>query len=165
VHLGPGLGVDDIHARSLRAALLTGETLEITDPGESEDVRVDWGDPAALGSFGERETTEPWSWHGPARAVTGRTWGGCLEIIEQIVTAGRFPFEPEVLDGGVLIIETCEELLPARNVGWIVRALGERGILGASSAILVVRPPVSDLTRRHRRREHAPGSRPLRLTR
>ena len=25
VHLGPGQGVDDIHARSLRAALLTGE--------------------------------------------------------------------------------------------------------------------------------------------
>src|SRR5579863_5468395 len=37
VHLGPGPGVDDIHARSLCAALLTGETLEITDPGESED--------------------------------------------------------------------------------------------------------------------------------
>ena len=26
---------------------------------------------------------------------------------------------------------TSEELLPARNVGWIVRSLGERGILGA----------------------------------
>ncbi|HEY7265286.1 MAG TPA: S66 peptidase family protein [Trebonia sp.] len=148
VHLGPGPDVDDIHARSLRAALLTGETLEITDPGESEDVGVDWGDPAALSSFGEREPTEPWSWHGPARAVTGRTWGGCLEIIEQILTAGRFPFEPDVLDGSVLMIETSEELLPARNVGWIVRALGERGILGGASAILVGRPPVSDFSRR-----------------
>jgi len=35
VHLGPGPGVDDVHARSLRAALVTGETLQITDPGES----------------------------------------------------------------------------------------------------------------------------------
>jgi hypothetical protein len=35
VHFGPGPGVDDIHSRSLRAALLTGERLEITDPGES----------------------------------------------------------------------------------------------------------------------------------
>ena len=57
MHLGPG--VDDIHARSLRAALITGETLEVTDPGESEDVGVDWGDPRALTSFGEREPTEP----------------------------------------------------------------------------------------------------------
>ena len=31
VHLGPGPGVDDIHVRSLRAALLTGERLEVTD--------------------------------------------------------------------------------------------------------------------------------------
>ena len=148
VHLGPGPGVDDIHKMSLRAALLTGETLEITDPGESEDVGVAWDDPAALDSFGEREPTGPWSWHGPARAVTGRTWGGCLEVIEWILTAGRFPFEPDVLDGGVLMIETSEELLPAQGVGWIVRSLGERGILGAVGAVLVGRPPVSDFTRR-----------------
>ena len=148
VHLGPGPGVDDVHARSLRAALVTGETLEITDPGESEDAGVDWSDPRALNSFGEREPAEPWSWHGPARSVTGRTWGGCLEVIEWILTAGRFPFDPDVLDGGVLIIETSEELLPARSVGWIVRSLGERGILAAVDAVLVARPPVSDFTRR-----------------
>ena len=80
VHLGPGPAVDDIHARSLRAALLTGERLEITDPGESEDVGIDWADPRALESFGEREATEPWSWYGPARSVTGHAWGGCLEV-------------------------------------------------------------------------------------
>ncbi|MGD0377347.1 MAG: S66 peptidase family protein [Streptosporangiaceae bacterium] len=155
VHLGPGPGVDDIHARSLRAALITGETLEITDPGESEDVGVDWADPRALNSFGDREATEPWSWQGPARSVTGRTWGGCLEIIEWILTAGRFPFDAGVLEGGVLIIETSEELLPARNVGWIVRSLGERGVLAAVGAVLVARPPVSDFTRRPPAEERA----------
>lgn len=148
VHLGPGPFVDDIHARSLRAALLTGERLEITEPGESEDVGVDWADPRALTSFGRREATEPWSWYGPARSVTGRSWGGCLEVMQWILTAGRFPFPSEVLRGGVLIIETSEELLPAREVGWIVRSLGERGILSAVDAVLVARPPVSDLTRR-----------------
>jgi len=155
VHLGPGPAVDDIHARSLRAALVEGGTLEITDPGESEDIGVDWADPRALDSFGDREPTEPWSWHGPARTVTGRTWGGCIEVIEWILTAGRFPFGPDVLDGGVLIIETSEELPPARNVGWIVRALGERGILGAVGAVLVGRPPVSDFARRPPAEERA----------
>jgi muramoyltetrapeptide carboxypeptidase LdcA involved in peptidoglycan recycling len=155
VHLGPGPHVDDVHARSLRAALITGETLEITEPGESEDVGVDWGDPQALRSFGERAATEPWSWHGPARSVTGRTWGGCLEVIEWILTAGRFPFGPNVLDGGVLLIETSEELLPAHNVGWIVRSLGERGILAVVDAVLVARPPVSDLARRPAAEERA----------
>lgn len=148
VHLGPGPAVDDIHARSLRAALLTGETLEITDPGESEDFGIDWADPRALDSFGEREPAEPWTWHGPRRCLTGATWGGCLEALEWVLTAGRFPLPPSVLNGGVLIIETSEELLPARNVGWIVRSLGERGILGAVDAVLVARPPVSDFTRR-----------------
>lgn len=148
VHLGPGPRVDDVHARSLRAALITGETLQISGPGESEDVGVDWGDPRALTCFGDREPAGPWSWHGPARSVTGRTWGGCLEVIEWILTAGRFPFGPGVLDGGVLLLETSEELLPARNVGWIVRSLGERGVLAAAGAVLLGRPPVSDFTRR-----------------
>ncbi|MFG1838424.1 LD-carboxypeptidase [Micromonospora sp. NPDC049175] len=148
VHLGPGPAVDDIHIRSLRAALLTGERLEITDPGESEDIGIDWADPRALTSFGEREPTEPWSWYGPRRAVTGPTWGGCLEVIQWILTAGRFTVAPEVLRGGVLVIETSEELLPARDVGFIVRSLGERGILSAVDAVLVARPPTSDQTRR-----------------
>jgi muramoyltetrapeptide carboxypeptidase LdcA involved in peptidoglycan recycling len=147
VHLGPGPAVDDIHARSLRAALLTGERLEITEPGESQDIGLDWADPRALVSYGERTATGPWSWHGPARSVTGPAWGGCIEVLEWVLTAGRFPFPADVLRGGVLLIETSEELLPARNVGRIVRSLGERGILRAVDAVLVARPPVSDFTR------------------
>jgi muramoyltetrapeptide carboxypeptidase LdcA involved in peptidoglycan recycling len=148
VHLGAGPAVDEIHARSLRAALLTGERLEITEPGESEDIGIDWADPRALESFGEREPTGPWSWYGPAKSVTGRAWGGCVEVIEWILTAGRFPFAPDVLQGGVLLIETSEELIPAVNVARIVRSLGERGMVGAVDAVLLARPPVSDFTRR-----------------
>ena len=55
VHLGPGPAVDEVHAASLRAALLTGGRLEITEPGESEDHGVDWLDPRALTEFGTRE--------------------------------------------------------------------------------------------------------------
>jgi len=148
VHLGPGPALDEVHARSLRAALLTGESLEVTDPGESEDTGLDWADPRALTSFGEREPTEPWSWSGPARRVTGASWGGCIDVLEWVLTAGRFPFDADVLEGGVLLLETSEELLPATHVGWIVRCLGERGFLAAADAVLVGRPPVSDLDRR-----------------
>jgi muramoyltetrapeptide carboxypeptidase LdcA involved in peptidoglycan recycling len=148
VHLGAGPGVDEVHARSLRAALLTGETLEVTDPGESEDTGVDWDDPRALTTYGEREPTAPWDWYGPPRVVTGPTWGGCLEVLQWVLTAGRFPTDPAVLDGAVMLLETSEELLPAREVGWIVRSLGERGLLAAVDAVLLGRPPVSDFTRR-----------------
>lgn len=60
-----------------------------------------------------------------------------------MLTAGRFPAESGVLDGGVLLLETSEELIPARELGWIVRSLGERGLLAAVDAVLVARPPTS----------------------
>ena len=143
VHLGPGPHLDPVHEASLRAALLTGQQLEITEPGESEDIGHDWNDPRALTDFGTREPTEPWTWAGPARSVTGRTWGGCLEVLQWVLTAGRFPTDPDLLTGGVLLVETSEELIPPREVGWILRALGERGILAAVDAVVVARPPTS----------------------
>ncbi len=121
VHLGPGPGVDDVHAQSLRAALLTGETIELTEPGESEDYGIDWGDPRALTHFGEREPAEARTWHGPARSVTGRTWGGCIEVIQWILTAGRFPFDPEVLHGA------CSSSRPPRSCRLPARSGGSSG--------------------------------------
>lgn len=146
VHLGPGPAVDACHVTSLRAALLTGERIEITEPGESEDFGRPWADPAALVGYGERETTPPWVWAGPARSVTGPTWGGCAEVLQWILTAGRFPTDPSILAGGVLLLETSEELIPAREFAWILRSLGERGVLEAVDAVVVARPPASDHT-------------------
>jgi muramoyltetrapeptide carboxypeptidase LdcA involved in peptidoglycan recycling len=148
VHLGPGPAVEPCHRAALRAALLTGERLEVTNPGESEDFGKDWADPAALTEYGDREPTEPWAWAGPAATVTGRTWGGCIEVIQWILTAGRFPVDPAVLDGGVLLLETSEEIISAREFGWILRSLGERGLLTVAGAVLVARPPASSFDKR-----------------
>ena len=148
IHLGPGPHIDPVHEESLQAALVTGDRLELTEPGESEDIGHDWNDPRALTEFGDREPTEPWAWSGPSRSVTGRTWGGCIEVVQWILTAGRFPADPSVLDGGVLLLESSEELIPAREFGWITRSLGERGILSAVDAVVVARPPTSDFVTR-----------------
>ena len=145
VHLGPGPEVDAVHAQSLRAALLTGERLEVTEPGESEDLGKDWLDPAALSEYGDRDQTEPWTWSGPAESVTGRTWGGCVEVVQWMLAAGRFPVDPSVVEGAVLLLETSEDLIPAREFGWILRSLGERGLLSAAGAVLVGRPPTSSM--------------------
>ncbi len=125
VHLGPGPAVDEVHAASMRAAMLTGGRLEITEPGESEDHGVDWLDPRALTEFGERdpvpcphddgargvgEGASPWRWAGPRRAVTGRTWGGCLEVLPWVGEVRR-----------------------------MLRILGERAV----HAVLAARPPTS----------------------
>jgi muramoyltetrapeptide carboxypeptidase LdcA involved in peptidoglycan recycling len=144
VHIGAGPKVDPVHELSMRAALLDGGTLELTDPGESEDFGRAWDDPRALTEYGDREPTEPWTWSGPERSVTGRTWGGCIEVVQWVLTAGRFPTDPGVLDGGVLLVESSEDLIPAREFGWILRSMGERGILSAVDAVVVGRPPTSD---------------------
>lgn len=143
VHLGPGPAVDDVHALSLRAALVDGGELELTEPGESEDVGRRWADPRALTEFGDRIPTRPWAWAGPSRRVEGRTWGGCLEVIDQLALVDRLP-APERLVGGILILETSEERPPAGWVARWLRGLGERGILGAAAGVVVARPPVSD---------------------
>ena len=148
VHLGPGPGLDPSHEAALRAALLTGERVQVTEPGESEDIGKEWQDPAALCEYGDREPTEPWTWAGPSRTVTGRTWGGCIEVVQWILTAGRFPADPGVLDGGVLLLESSEDLIPAREFGWILRSLGERGLIDAVDAVLVARPPASSFEHR-----------------
>lgn len=148
VHLGPGPRLDAEHVACLRAALLTGERIELTNPATSEDFGIDWLDPAAMTSDGEREPSQPWAWSGPVKVVTGRTWGGCVEVIQWILTAGRFPFNPDELAGGVLLLETSEEVIGAREFGWIVRSLGERGLLEAVDAVLVARPPASNFDAR-----------------
>lgn len=142
VHLGAGPGADDVHLASLRAALLTGGELEITDPGESEDFGPDWLEPRALVEYGDREPTEPWMWTGPGRTVSGYTWGGCIEVLDQLAIADRLP-SVDALRGTILILETSELLAPADWVKRWVRALGERGVLGAVDGVLVARPPVS----------------------
>lgn len=144
VHLGPGPRIDDEHLLSLRAALLDGGEVGVTPVAASEDVGIDWDDPRALGAFGDREESGPWFWSGPETVVEGRTWGGCLEVIDQLVTAGRIP-APEDLAGGILLLETSELLPSADRVARWVRALGERGVLEAVAGVLVARPPVSAL--------------------
>ncbi|MDR2321102.1 MAG: LD-carboxypeptidase [Microbacterium sp.] len=142
VHLGAGPAVDDVHARSLRAALLDGGVIEVTEPGESEDFGRRWQDPAALDEHGDREPTEPWVWGGPAGTVSGPTWGGCVEVLAQLALADRFP-RPEQLDGAILLLETSERLTPAAAVAEQLRAYGERGLLGRVAGVVVARPPVS----------------------
>ncbi len=145
VQLGAGPFVDDAHILSLRAALMNGGTIEVTDPGESEDHGLHWDDPLALTRFGERTSTadEPWAWFGPERRVTGSSWGGCLQVTRDILGSGHLHATARDFEGGVLLAETSDDFLAPTEVARIIRLLGERGILAAVNAVLVARPPVT----------------------
>ncbi|WP_309127847.1 LD-carboxypeptidase [Microbacterium sp.] len=142
VHLGAGPAVDDVHLRSLRAALLDGGEIALTEPGEAEDFGRRWESSEALTAFGDREPTEPWTWAGPANRAAGRTWGGCLEVLVQLALADRLPSNEE-LEGAILLLETSEQLTPAEAVADHLRSLGERGMLDAVAGVVVARPVVS----------------------
>lgn len=142
IHLGAGPEVDDIHARSLRAALLEGGAILLTEPGESEDFGRRWESPRSLVEFGDRSESGSWTWSGPEHRVAGRTWGGCFEVLDQLALADRLPAAGE-LRGAVLLLEASERLTSVETITSWVRGLGERGMLAEVAGVLVARPPVS----------------------
>ena len=87
--------------------------------------------------------------------MTGRSWGGCIDVLQWLLTANRFTSDLAVLQGAVLLLESSEDLIPAREFGWILRSLGERGVLDAVAAVMVARPPTSNFQQMPTARERA----------
>ncbi|PSK65556.1 Microcin C7 self-immunity protein MccF [Micromonospora sp. MH33] len=148
VHLGRPGRPHPLTFDSLRAALFTSGWYELTPAPEWGDEPRDWRNPATLADEPVMFPGAGWRWHGPARMVQGRTWGGCLEIIHWLAAAGRVPSAAE-LAGSVLVVETSNELPDAREVFRIVRNLGERGLLAGFPAIVVGRPKAWDFEKPH----------------
>jgi len=119
-----------------------GDAIGELRPAEAfTDEPADWTDPATLETPRETEPNPGWQWAGGGERVSGRIWGGCLEIIDQWLLADRFAPPDSALDGSVLAIETSEEVPPATWVAGVCRALGERGLLERFDGVLVGRPP------------------------
>ena len=143
VHLGPSPTVDVEHLDSLRAALFRDRDLEYFGATYSEDYGFDWSDPRARSEEVERERATPLEFIGSDSQVRGRTWGGCMEVIDQLALADRLP-PADALEGAILVLETSEILPPPDFVGRWVRALGERGYLEAASGLMFARPVTDD---------------------
>lgn len=93
------------------------------------------------------ETREPrewrendgWRWQG-RRPVSGRLWGGCFAVVNWQLQTGRYLPKSGALDGAVLALETSEEVPRARDVGYLLRSLGERGWLRRFVGAVIGRP-------------------------
>ncbi|CAL9416852.1 Microcin C7 self-immunity protein MccF [Streptomyces sp. enrichment culture] len=143
-------------ADSLRAALFTSGPYELRPAERWRDVDRDWADPATFDAEPETRPGTGWTWVNPGRVVEGRTWGGCLEILSRLLTADReVAHDLSVYDGGVLLLETSEDMPSATEVYRTIRAMGERGLLQRFPALLMGRAKTWSLERRNSPEESA----------
>ncbi len=138
VHLGRGGAMHPDSERSLRAALFTPGEFDLTPAEGWWDHDRDWADATNLETEPPQFPGTGWTWSG-TQAVSGRLWGGCLEILDWQLSANRWML-PESSYGGVLFAETSEEMPSAEQVYRILRNFGERGLLQRFDAVLWARP-------------------------
>jgi muramoyltetrapeptide carboxypeptidase LdcA involved in peptidoglycan recycling len=134
---------------SLRAALFGSGPFDLVENKEFGDIDVPWDDAAAF-ERGEYQMAESagWSWLRADRVVEGASWGGNLEILSWLAMADRNIGDPDRYAGGVLFLETSEELPSHVEVYRILRNLGERGLLRQFDAALIGRPKAWALDKR-----------------
>ncbi|GIJ77387.1 Muramoyltetrapeptide carboxypeptidase LdcA (peptidoglycan recycling) [Micromonospora phaseoli] len=147
VHLGRPGALHPLTADSLRAALFGSDWYDLTPAAEWGDEPGDWNDPGSLAVEPVMFPGAGWHWQGPATVVTGRTWGGNLEVLHWLLAADRVA-PAESLHGSIFLIETSEELPPAVEVYRMLRNLGERGLLAGFPAALVGRAKAWEFSRR-----------------
>ncbi|GHH44582.1 S66 family peptidase [Streptomyces candidus] len=139
--LGRPGALHPLTADSIRAALFTHGPYEIRPADRFRDTDKDWSDPATFTAEPEMRPAGGWTWHGPRKVAEGRTWGGNLETLAQLLMADReIERDPAAYEGDVLFLETSEELPAAEKVFRILRSMGERGLLARFSALLMGRP-------------------------
>ncbi|MFD0555940.1 muramoyltetrapeptide carboxypeptidase LdcA involved in peptidoglycan recycling [Stackebrandtia endophytica] len=135
----PG-AMDPLTEESLRAALFTSGEYRLRPADGYTDIGRDWADPATFDAEPDTMPGSGWEWIGPQRSVTGRGWGGCLEVLAFLLMADRCIPTAAEFSGRVLFLETSEMLPSADEVYWILRSMGERGILAQVGAFLMGRP-------------------------
>ncbi|MFD5228230.1 S66 peptidase family protein [Streptomyces qaidamensis] len=135
-------------AESLRTALFTSGPYELRPAERWRDIDRDWADPASFDAEPETRPGSGWTWVNPGRVVEGRSWGGCLEIVGWLLMADReVAHDLSEYDGGVLLLETSEDMPSATEVFSTLRNMGERGLLGRFPALLMGRPKTWSLER------------------
>lgn len=127
-------------AESLRAAMFTTDEYRLRPAEAFNDIDLPWDDPTTFETEPQLMPANGWTWHNADSVVTGTAWGGCLEIVAGLLMADTAVPEVDEFDGAVLFFETSEEMPDDEYVYRMLRALGERGVLGRCGALVMSRP-------------------------
>jgi muramoyltetrapeptide carboxypeptidase LdcA involved in peptidoglycan recycling len=154
--LGRPGAMHPLTADSVRAALFGCEQqYELTASPNFTDMGRDWRDAATFESEPEMQPGTGWTWRNHDQVVSGRSWGGCLEIVAWLLMADIAIPALSDFDGAVLFFETSEEMPDAVEVYRILRNMGERGILERCGALLMARPRAWSFDEPHEPAERA----------
>jgi len=145
VEFGRPQSMHPVTADSLRAALFSSGDYELHQVRLYGDEDRDWADPATFDAAPAMRPCGGWIWHHADQVVHGTSWGGCLEVLSWLLMADRCVAPAGSYQGGVLFLETSEEMPSADEVYRILRSMGERGLLGQFAAILVGRAKACSL--------------------
>lgn len=138
--LGRDGAINPHSAESFEAAFVGSGWYDLRPAESFTDMNRDWADPTNLETEPEMLAGTGWRWHGSTGGVVeGRLWGGCLEIVDFNLRAGRYLADDTAYDGCVLFLETSEELPTAQYVGEVLMCMGERGLLQRFSGLLMGR--------------------------
>jgi muramoyltetrapeptide carboxypeptidase LdcA involved in peptidoglycan recycling len=121
---------------SLRRALFDSKTVEIRPVFEFTDLQPNWENLSTLVTALTTTNESGWHWPNATRFVTGRTWGGNLEVLHWNLAANRWIKPNEVYRDCVLILETSEEMPSSDEVFRMLRNFGERGLLAQFPAVV-----------------------------
>ncbi|WP_406089773.1 S66 peptidase family protein [Streptomyces sp. NBC_01013] len=139
VELGRPGAMHSLTADSLRAALFTRGDHELARAKETGSVNSPWEDPRTFDREPDLLPADDWTWHNAGRVVQGASWGGNLEILSWLLMADREIRPAAEYEGRVLFLETSEDMPRADEVYWILRSMGERGLLRRFPALLMGR--------------------------
>src|SRR5690606_13173386 len=126
---GRPLAMHEVTKDSLTAALFTRGEYLLPVPTDFTDIGRRWEDQATFTQEPQMLKHTGWQWHHADAAVTGRSWGGCLEVVAWLLMADMAIPSLAAFEGSVLFFETSEEMPAAEEVYRVLRSLGERGIL------------------------------------
>jgi len=137
--LGRSGAMNPHSVEALEAALFTHDWYDLRPADTYTDLNRDWKDPANLELEPEMLPGTGWQWYGASHPVEGRLWGGCLEIVDWHLRAGRYLQPNEAYAGSVLFLETSEEMPSDEEVYRILMCMGERGLLQQFAGLLMGR--------------------------
>ena len=133
--------MDDLTITYLKHALFESGEFELRASSYYNDIGLSWDDPANKDKMRVREDNDGWHWDlEESVASQGISWGGCLESIDELLRHGVSLPSLDEFSECCLFFETSEEIPTHDYVERVLRALGEREVLGRVKGLLVGRP-------------------------